>query len=76
MLVWQTLNCLILWIRTGSEHIIACGDSYFLRSRMFLLSPQKDLFHMGDSSGHVLKEEQMVRDRVYLTTLFLLSGVC
>lgn len=76
MLVWQTLKCLILCIRTGSEHIIACGDSYFLRSRMFLLSPQKDLFHMGDSSGHVLKEEQMVRDRVYLTTLFLLSGVC
>lgn len=43
---------------------------------MFLLSPQKDLFHMDDSLGHVLKEEQMVRDHVYLTTLFLLSGVC
>lgn len=43
---------------------------------MFLLSPQKDLFHMDDSLGHMLKEEQMVRDRVYLTTLFLLSGVC
>lgn len=76
MLVWQTLNCLMICIRIGSEHSTACGDSYFLKIRMFLLSPQKDLFHGGDSLGRELKEEQMVRDRVYLTTLFLLSGVC